>query len=138
MPDVHRSLPSRQFALEDPMDEVRFDALVRRCGTEATRRGIVRLLGGGILAGALGLWGRGEATAGCGAECPFCKRCRRRRCRTDPNKEGLACNISGKICQDGQCCTKEGPVAGTCTEDADCCSKRCRPLPSSSLICRKK
>src|SRR5215208_8506274 len=35
------------------MDDVRFDVLVRRCGTGATRRGALRLLGGGVLTGTL-------------------------------------------------------------------------------------
>jgi len=55
------------------MDDARFDALVRRCGAGATRRGALRLLGGGILAGALVPAIAPDATAGRAK-----RRCRRK------------------------------------------------------------
>jgi len=45
------------------LNEDRFDALTRRLATDVSRRGVMKILGAGIVGGVLGVLGRGSAWA---------------------------------------------------------------------------
>jgi len=109
------------------MSHQEIDALARRVGTEATRRGAVRLLTGGL----------GTVVAAHAAESVAAKKKRKKksvRCNALPAQ--AACDDSAECCPgstnricghnycgetlDPVCC---GGVGAACTQDCDCCGE---------------
>ncbi len=98
------------------MDPSRFDAMVQAWGTE-TRRGVMRLVAGTALGGALlGGLGAERAAAGCVAPGKKCKtkdgdkkkccggaKCKGGKCRCQTGGPGCgkACCAPGQVCQQG-------------------------------------
>jgi hypothetical protein len=87
------------------MDRDRLDRLARALGAAPTRRGLGRLFGAVLAAGA-GAGGEPAAAAkkkpkACPSACPVCRRCRRGRCR--PTADGLPCELfdTGTVCERG-------------------------------------
>jgi len=97
------------------VDSRKFDALARAVAVGTTRRGAVRILGGGALASALSLPG----LRGVGAQEPADARCR---------GAGERCKRDGQCCAErciNRQCTCKG-TRGSCFIDRGCCSGRCR------------
>src|SRR5215211_7923365 len=117
--------------MEVIMDDSWFDALVRRYGTGATRRGALHLLGGGLLVAA-GLLPAVSPEAGAGSAK---KRCRRKsglyvakgtcHCTSSCTSDALHCHHNDPNCYCSQTiggkgfCGQLGTVA-VCTTDEDC------------------
>jgi hypothetical protein len=106
--------PPHHRETEATMDDGRFDAMVRRCGRGATRRDALRLLGRGVLAGALLPVRVPDAAAGRAK-----RRCRRKggvflgkggQCRC-----AYACNADASRfpCQNNPDCVCQKAVDGT-------------------------
>lgn len=127
------------------MERSRFDRLTRSLavvpsfsdlGAVRSRRGVMRMLGGVGLGGALvaGIQPN-PAQARCRKKCGECKRCKKGRCRPRPND--TPCGQDGR-CLDGRC--KPAPlcsaVNATCSVDdpASCCSGVCR---AADQTCRR-
>ena len=99
------------------MDSRQFDALARTVASGTTRRRVVRLIGGGGVAGALSMLGFRDVQG------------------QEAGEEDARCRGAGERCdRDGQCCaercisgqcTCKGP-RGSCFVDRGCCSGRCR------------
>jgi hypothetical protein len=130
------------------VDAKRFDRLVNDINRIGSRRGALRLLGGGALAGALALLGREETAARCrprsrkcgqGVCCPMGEICGDRATQTCVTGKGTCrtganvCENSAKTCNDNELCgclpAKEGGktrcvslilLAGCCATDAQC------------------
>ncbi len=118
------------------MDERRFDAWTRAMvGDQTSRRGVLRLLGGGALGGVSGTIAE-EAAARCrqlgkkcerGERCCGGGRCTRRRCRCRVGRPRCRkqCCGPGELCVGGRCLTG----AGSCPASADGC------LVPDSAVC---
>jgi hypothetical protein len=128
-----------------PVERSRFGRLARSLavdpslpdlGNALSRRGVMRLLGGVGLGGALVVGTQPDpAQARCRKKCGACKRCKKGRCR--PRPDDTPCGQGGR-CLKGRC--KSAPlcsaVEARCSVDnpASCCSGVCRP---ADLTCRR-
>ena len=149
------------------MDPTRFDDLIRSVTASPTRRGVVRALGGGALAGVFGLLTRGGGAAkkkhhkgnkghkpkkpkGCKAGTHKCGN----KCipETDCCKNEECDCISNEFCQNGSCQCPDGAVHHngrcgfltdcksfflTCVSDHDCCSGSCSIFDGVQFRCDK-
>ena len=115
------------------MDEQKFDAIAKRLAAGNTRRGALRLLGGGALGALLAALGRERVAAGevtpaactangvrCGANTPrgcgtCCSQCTSRQ---ENGQRRCACCRDGRACRrDDQCCSGScmgGVCGGLC------------------------
>jgi hypothetical protein len=111
------------------MDPTRFDTWTRRLVATNTRRAVIRLLAGAVLAASAGVGLDLPAAARCRRKtCAPCGRCKNGRCKSRPNDTPCGDDGTGR-CRGGVCrprptCTGAGSACNTpaCEQ---CCSGRC-------------
>lgn len=123
------------------MDGLRFDRLTRAFLLQASRRGLLRLLGAG-LAALPTLCETGDATAKVircdNGRCPQHRVCYRGQCREHAKWVGAKCEHHGPPCKYGSICTATGSKRGRCVCPSGltrCDRKSCRDLRSDPFNC---
>jgi hypothetical protein len=107
------------------MDGTHFDALTRTLRNVHSRRGLVRWLGGAVLAaGPLVPSGTAQARS-----CSPCQKKKHHKCKADPTRNDATCNGDGK-CLNGRCnpkptCDGGGVLCIPSGDNAHCCSGLC-------------
>lgn len=105
------------------MDGTRFDALARLIGRGPTRRGVLRLLLGGAVGGALVQQENDTADAAC-----------RKSYRRGPCRDNRDCCPGFACCRNGSCCKE---TSRCCPESYGypCCKEKCCPPGSFNSCC---
>ncbi len=125
------------------MDDQRFDELTRRLADPRSRRGVLKVLTGGIVAGLGALAGQRRATvaqetctadADCADDEICCAgACRNQQCCIDDEDPNARCP-EGTSCFEGVCDPVDEPAEGACDTDGNCaddeicCAGTCRAI----------
>ena len=105
------------------MDQERFDRLTRTLASGQTRRGVLKGLGGGLMAGMFAALGRSDALADvCKADGKACKK--DDQCCSGECIGGSGTGSTGK--SSGVCGCTATPNGGFCDAHSDCCSGICQ------------